>query len=148
MPIEAPITRETDRWLRAVTLGFTEGERRRRHPPVLWAGHPGRPPCRLDLGPCDGPDPALGTDLAAALLVQARFAERRRGGDEDRPPWLWLTRQGGLSDDDQDAQWAAAARAAGVELTVPCPFVVVVRHGWHDPVSGVRRQWVRLRRRS
>lgn len=151
MAIQAPIDAETHRWLRAVTLGFTEGERRRRHPPVLWSGHRDQLPCRLDLAGPDDLDAALRADLAAALLVQARFATRRSGGDEGRAPWLWLTRRGRLDDDGDDggdAEWAGAARAACAELALPCRFVVVVHHGWQDPVSGVRREWVRLRRRS
>lgn len=147
MPVQAPITRETHLWLRALALQFTEGEVRRRHPSVLWAGHPDQPSCRLDLAGTAA-DAGLRTDLVAGLLVQARFRTRRLGGDEGLPPWTWLTRCGRLDDDDRDAEWAAAALAASAELALPCRFVVVVRHGWHDPVSGVRREWVRLRRRS
>lgn len=148
MPVQAPITRETHLVLRALALDFTETERRRRHPPVLWAGHPDQAACRLDLADVGALDAGLRTDMVAGLVVQARFGARRLGGDEARVPWLWLTRSGRVADEDRDAEWAAAALAACGELAMPCPFVVVVRHGWYDPVSGVRREWVRLRRRS
>jgi hypothetical protein len=149
MPVHAPITRDTHRWLRAVVLAHMESEPRRRHPPALHAGHPGRPPCTLDLaGPQAHTDAALRVDLWSALILRARHAARRRGEDEDTSPWLWLTRDGRLDDDREDDAWAGAAVRACTEAGLCCRFVVVVRQGWRDPTTGVRRQWTRLRRRA
>lgn len=149
MPVHAPITRDTHRWLRTVVLAHMESEHRRRHPPALHAAHTGRAPCTLALAAADvHADAALRADLWSALIVRARHAARRRGEDEDASPWLWLTRGGGLDDDCDDDAWAGAALRACAEAGLPCHFVVVVRHGWRDPTTGVRRQWARLRRRT
>lgn len=149
MPVHAPITRDTHRWLRAVVLAHMESEHRRRHPSALHAAHAGRGPCTLVLAGADARvDAALRADLWSALIVQARHAARRRGDDEDAPPWLWLTRDGALDDDRDDDAWAGAALRACAEAGLPCRFVVVVRRGWRDPTTGARRQWSRLRRRT
>jgi len=149
VPVHAPISRHTHRWLRAVVLAHMEGEHRRRHPSTLHAGHPGRPPCTLDLvGPDAQVDATLRVDLWGGLILQARHRARRRGEDEDEAPWLWLTRDGALDDDRDDDAWAGAAVRASAEAGLPCHFVVVVRRGWRDPTTGVRRQWTRLRRRT
>lgn len=149
VPVPAPITRDTHRWLRAVVLAHMESEHRRRHPASLHAAHPGRPVCSLGLAGADaGVDATLRVDLWSALVLRARHAARRRGEDEDAAPWLWLTRDGGLDDDREDHAWAAAAARACAEAGLSCRFVVVVRQGWCDPVTGTRRQWTRLRRRT
>jgi hypothetical protein len=60
---------------------------------------------------------------------------------------VWLTRAGPLDLQDVDAAWLAAARIATAEAGVSLTMVVVTRHGWLDPRSGVRREWKRLRQR-
>ena len=72
----------------------------------------------------------------AALRVRAGV-----GSD----PLVWLTRSGGLELQDVDARWLAASRAAYDEVRAPLAFVVVNRHGWRDPRSGLSRTWVRVR---
>lgn len=149
MPVAAPITRETHRWLRAVVLAHLESERRRRHPVTLHAGHPWRVPCSLELAGADAQlDAALRVDLWAGLILQVRHRARRRGADEDAAPWLWFTRDGRLDEARDDHAWAAAAERACAEAGLPCRVVVVVRQGWRDPTTGAQRQWSRLRRRT
>ena len=83
-----------------------------------------------------------GITFRAAPDVLARVV-RRSGAD----PIIWLTRPGGFELQDVDAQWLAAARAATAEAALGLTLVVVTRHGWTDPRSGVRREWKRLRAR-
>jgi hypothetical protein len=61
---------------------------------------------------------------------------------------LWLTRPGELSPHDDDLRWLGPATWACAALGVPVGLVVVTRRGWFDPVSDVRREWRRLRRRT
>lgn len=61
----------------------------------------------------------------------------------------WVTRGGGTELTDPDADWFAAARTGfarhGLELPA---FFVLNRRGWVDLVSGVERQWYRVRGRA
>jgi hypothetical protein len=81
-------------------------------------------------------DHGLRTEIAGALLRV-----------EDDPPWAWVTRSGPLSWQDVDAAWLSATLAAAAERGVELAFVVVTRHGWIDPRSGVCRRWQRIRGR-
>jgi hypothetical protein len=131
-----PLGRSTRALLRRAVLDHASEERRRVHPPVLHAGVPGGRTATLTLDPTEPSDPGLRTDVVAALRVRA-------GGDG----LVWLTRAGGLELQDVDACWLSAARAAYAEAGAPLTFVVVNRHGWRDPRSGLGRTWARLRPR-
>ncbi|MFM6848569.1 MAG: hypothetical protein ACKOVB_05645 [Terrabacter sp.] len=135
--LRAPIDRRTHEVLRAATLELVEGESRRRFPPVLHAGVPGLSVRHLD--DLRTADAGLRADVALALL--ARAAALTPG------PCLWLTRPGELSTHDDDLRWLGPTSWAAAALGVPVSLVVVTRRGWFDPVSDVRREWRRLRRR-
>ncbi len=77
-------------------------------------------------------------------MVAALLRRSRRSGSV---PMVWLTRAGELDLQDVDVAWMAAARAASAEAGIGLTLVVVNRHGWRDPRSGVRREWKRLRQR-
>lgn len=147
--MEAPLTRAHHHWLRSLVLAHHDVEHRRRHPPALHAAYPGHPHADLPLDVDDLArlDEALRVELWEGLVVRARWeAGLRERSPVPEGPWLWLTREGSLDDDEPDAVWLRSVHAAAAETGVLCPFVIVVRNGWRDPVSGVRRQWVRLRR--
>jgi len=135
--LQAPIDRDTHRVLRAAVLELVEGERRHRFPTVLHAGVPGRSLRHVEEPPL--PDAGLRADVVLSLLLRAASA--------GRPPLLWLTRPGELSPHDDDLRWLGPARWAASSLGLPTGLVVVTRKGWYDPVSDVRREWRRLRRR-
>ncbi|MGC4112509.1 MAG: hypothetical protein QM747_19220 [Nocardioides sp.] len=82
-------------------------------------------------------DHGLRTDIVGAAL--------RAHGD---PGWVWVKRSGPLDLQDVDAAWLGPAVAAAGEREVDLTFVVVTRHGWIDPRSGLRREWKRVRRRG
>jgi hypothetical protein len=134
--LSEPLGPHTRSLLRRAVLDHASGERRRVHPPVLHVGVPGERVAALTLDPAEPTDPGLRTDVVAALRVRA-------GGDG----FVWLTRAGGLELQDVDACWLSAARAAYAEAGAPLAFVVVNRHGWCDPRSGLGRTWIRLRPR-
>jgi hypothetical protein len=131
-----PLARHTRTLLRRAVLDHASEERRRVHPPALHVGVPGGRVASLTLDPGEPTDPGLRADLVAALRVRA--------GDDGL---VWLTRAGGLELQDVDACWLSAARAAYAEAGAPLDFVVVNRHGWRDPRSGLGRTWARLRPR-
>ncbi len=138
MALQAPINRHTHRILRAATLQLIEGETRRHFPSTLHAGEPGHSVRHVEDPPA--PDAGLRADVALALLQQgARLTPH---------PCLWLTRPGELSPHDDDLRWLGPTEWAGACLGSPVRLVVVTRRGWFDPVSGVRREWRRLRRRT
>jgi len=125
--------------LRRATLDHALSERRRLFTPALHVGSPGGVEAVLALEPGERLDHALRTDLVAAL--------RHRVAGEVPGPVTWLTRPGDLALQDLDALWLAAARAAWAEADTSLTLVVVNRHGWRDPRSGLTRTWRRLRRR-
>ena len=84
-------------------------------------------------------DAGLRADIALALL--------RRAGASTPRPLVWLTRPGELSAHDEDLLWLGPVSWAVAALGQHASPVVVTRRGWFDPVSGVRREWRRLRRR-
>lgn len=136
--LQAPIDRHTHAVLRAATLQLIEHERGRRFPPILHAGEPGRSVRHVEDPPLR--DAGLRSDVALALLRHAMTLTPR--------PCLWLTRPGELSPHDDDLRWLGPTTWACAALGSPLGLVVVTRRGWYDPVSDVRREWRRLRRRS
>jgi hypothetical protein len=134
-----PLPRDLRAALRRAALDHALSERRRHFTPALHVGTPGGPQAVLALEPDTRLDHTLRTDVVAALLVRAA----REGAGS----LVWLTRPGGLELQDLDAAWLAAARAASAEAGAPLTLVVVNRHGWRDPRSGLARTWTRLRRR-
>lgn len=136
MALQAPVDRHTHLVLRSAVLELRERERRQRFPARLHAGLPG-PGCpSVEVTPDTGF--GLRADLALALL-------HRAAGDRARP-CVWLTRPGELVVEDADLAWGRAVRWAAAALGRTDDLVVVTRRGWFDPVSGVRREWRRLRR--
>lgn len=127
--------RRTHLVLRAATLELVQGEHRRRFPAAVHAGVPGRSAIHHDDPPAA--DQGLRADVALALLRRAR--------DLGPVTFVWLTRPGELSPHDVDLRWLGAVRWACAATGTPTSLVVVTRRGWFDPVSGVRREWRRLR---
>ncbi|HEY0645051.1 MAG TPA: hypothetical protein VGD39_16600 [Nocardioides sp.] len=138
MALTAPIDRHTHVVLRAATLELVEGEARRRFPTTLHAGVPGRSVRHVEDPPLA--DAGLRADVVLSLVRRASSLSPR--------PVLWLTRPGELSPHDDDLRWLGPATWACAALGVPVGLVVVTRRGWFDPVSDVRREWRRLRRRT
>jgi hypothetical protein len=136
-----PLARRTNALLREAVLAHVRAERRRVHPEVLHVGVPGGPVAALPLDAVEPSDPGLRADVVAALRVRAD----RDGPADPAESLVWLTRAGGLELQDVDVRWLTAARAAYDEAGAPLSFVVVTRHGWRDPRSGLSRTWVRLR---
>lgn len=130
-----PAERAWERRARAAVLELARTETRRRHPALLHVGDPDGPVGVVvdDLGL----DHALRTDALGALLWRHR----------DQDPLVWLTRTGPLAWQDVDARWFAAFRSARSEVLVGGDFLVVTRHGWHDPATGTSRTWKRIRDR-
>ncbi|HSF37722.1 MAG TPA: hypothetical protein VLA70_16475, partial [Nocardioides sp.] len=135
--LQAPIDRYTHAVLRAATLELVEGEARRRFSVAVHAGMPGHSVRHVEDPPL--PDAGLRADVVLALL--------RSSGALVPRPLLWLTRPGELSPHDDDLCWLGPAAWAARALGMPASLVVVTRRGWFDPVSGVRREWRRLRPR-
>lgn len=142
--IEEPVPGAQQALLRRVVIEHKRAERRRRFPPVLHVGWPGRPevgrvgePAWRRSGNEEELDHGLRCDLLSALL--------RRAPDGDLI--AWLSRPGGLDLQDVDAAWLRAVSAVAAETGRVLPFVVVTQRGWRDPRSGVGREWRRLRQR-
>ncbi|HEX3223549.1 MAG TPA: hypothetical protein VHR35_13350 [Nocardioides sp.] len=135
MPVlSAPLSVADGRTLRQAVLDLATTDRRRRIPPALHLGVPGGPTLTI---PDDRAwDHAQRSEIAGAAL--------RATGDA---PWAWVTRSGPLAVQDVDAAWLRAVVAAAAEREVDVAFVVVTRHGWLDPRSGLRREWLRIRHR-
>lgn len=135
MPVlSAPLSVSDGRTLRQAVLDLATADRRRHIPPALHLGVPGGPALTI---PDDRAwDHALRSEIAGAAL--------RATGDV---PWAWVTRSGPLAVQDVDAAWLRAVVTAAAEREVDVAFVVVTRHGWLDPRSGLRREWLRIRHR-
>ena len=138
LALRAPIDRRTHQVLRGAVLELVEGEPRRRFPVVLHAGVPGRSVRHVEDPPLA--DAGVRADVALALVRGARAL--------GAGPFVWLTRPGQLSTHDHDLRWLGPVSWACSSVGEPAGLVVVTRHGWFDPVSDVRREWRRLRRRS
>jgi hypothetical protein len=134
-----PLTTRLRRALRQAVLDHAVAERRQAHPAILHVGLPGARQTVHPVRPEEPTDQALRADVVAAMI-------RRLGADGT--PLVWLTRPGELVDQDVDAAWLGGARQAYGEAGLPLVYVVVNRHGWRDPRSGLQASWVRLRRRS
>jgi hypothetical protein len=137
--IQEPVGSSQYAVLRRAVLDHVRAERRRWFPPLLHAGVPGGLEEVFAVAPEEALDQALRADVVAALLQRLR-----RPGLQ---PVVWLTRPGDPDLQDVDAAWLAGARAASAEAGLALTFVVVTRHGWRDPRSGVGREWKRLRAR-
>ena len=137
LALRAPIDRHTHHVLRSAVLEHVEREHRRRFPTVLHAGVPGRSIVHVEDPPLA--DAGARADLAVALVVRARAMAPR--------PVVWLTRPGELHAHDDDLRWLGPVAWACGSIGEPVGLVVVTRRGWFDPVSGVRREWRRLRPR-
>ena len=135
MPVlREPLSAADHRALRTAVLQLARSARVRRVPPSLHVGVPGGPTTSVYDDP--GWDHGLRTEIVgAALRARADSA------------WVWVTRSGPLSLQDVDAAWLGPTVAAAAEREVDVAFVVVTRHGWTDPRSGLRREWKRIRSR-
>lgn len=135
--LHEPLPRDLERTLRLAVLRHVESEPRRRHPTVVHVGLPDDHESVFACAPGDPADLGVRTDVLLALLARA---------PQDRP-LVWITRPGELVTQDDDACWVAATRAASGELGRRVELVLVGRHGWRDPRSGLSRTWKRLRPR-
>ncbi len=135
--LQEPLSPPLHRLLRQAVLDHAGSERRRAFAPRLHVGRPGATVVVFALQDGESADHALRCDVVGAMVRRSR-----RPGPV---PMVWLTRRGELDPQDADLGWLAAARAAYGELDLPLLMVVVNRHGWRDPRSGVARSWTRLR---
>jgi hypothetical protein len=115
-------------------LHLATTDHRRHVPPVLHVGQPGG--AVLDVADDPTWDHGLRTEIVGAVLRARRD-----------PPWVWVTRSGPLSMQDVDAAWLGPTIAAAAERGTDPAYVVVTRHGWFDPRSGLRAEWKRIRPR-
>lgn len=134
-PLATPLRRA----LRQAVLDHAVAERRQAHLPILHVGLPGARKVIHPVRPDEPTDHSLRADIVAAMVRRVAMAGL---------PLAWLTRPGELIDQDVDAEWLAGARQAFGEAGLALVFVVVNRHGWRDPRSGLQLSWVRMRRRS
>jgi hypothetical protein len=135
MPVlREPLALADGRLLRLAVLTLARTDRRRHIPPCLHMGVPGGVVSTV----ADDPDwdHGLRTEIVGAVL--------RAQGD---PAWVWVTRSGPLTLQDVDAAWLGPTVAAAAERGADVAFVVVTRHGWTDPRSGLRQEWKRIRHR-
>jgi hypothetical protein len=133
--LQEPLPSPTARLLRRAVLDLAVCEHRRHFAPALHTGVPGGPVISLTDDPTW--DHGLRTDIVATVLSAV-------GGE---PPLTWLTRSGTGSLHDVDAAWLGPVLTAYAERDGDATFVVVTRHGWTDPRSGLGRRWKRIRRR-
>ncbi|RYB92140.1 hypothetical protein EUA93_17375 [Nocardioides oleivorans] len=143
--MQAPIDRHTHVVLRHAVLDLLETDSRRCFPSVLHAGVPGR--CTWHVDESAAPGAEAGADPGAGMRADVVLALLRRASVLTPRPCLWLTRPGELTPHDTDLRWLGPSAWAASALGMPVGLVVVTRRGWFDPVSGVRREWRRLRRR-
>ena len=133
--IVEPVPPATACQLRQAVLALVTIERRHRFPAVLHVGTPGGAASSV---PDDRTwDAGLRADVAGALL------RRVAGGTTT----AWVTRPGSLVLQDVDADWLGPLLRSADENDVELTYVVVTRHGWVDPRTGVHRVWKRIRDR-
>jgi hypothetical protein len=136
MPVlREPLSAADRRLLRIAVLQLATGDHRRHVPPGLHVGVPGGP--TTTVSDDRAWDHGLRTEIVGAMLRAAHD-----------PPWVWVTRSGPLALQDVDAAWLGPVVAAMAERRVDPAYVVVTRHGWTDPRSGLTQEWKRIRRRS
>lgn len=136
--LREPVDRAVQRLLRQAVLDHASSEHRKVFPPALHVGVPGAASRRFEIE--ESLDHALRVDIVETML--------RRAVEKQVVPLLWLTRRGPMAAHDVDAAWSAAVHAAGGELGLGLGLVVVTRHSWHDPRSGVCRTWKRIRQKG
>ncbi len=135
MPVlREPVPLADRRLLRTAVLLLATGDHRRHVPPRLHVGVPGGPTTTVADEP--GWDHGLRTEIVGAVLRHRRD-----------PAWVWVSRSGPLTLQDVDAAWLGATLAAAAERGVDVAYVVVTRHGWTDPRSGLSQKWRRIRQR-
>jgi hypothetical protein len=135
MPVlREPVPLHHRRLLRSAVLRLATTDHRRHVPPCLHIGVPGGPTTTVDDDP--GWDHGLRTEMVGAVLRLRRD-----------PPWVWVTRSGPLTVQDVDAAWLGPTVSAAAERGVDVAYVVVTRHGWSDPRSGLSQEWKRIRQR-
>jgi hypothetical protein len=127
------------RTLRQAVLDHAVAERRQAHLPILHLGLPGARQVVHPVRPDEPTDHSLRADVVAAMVRRLAMTGL---------PLVWLTRPGELVDQDVDTDWLAGARQAFGEAGLPLVYVVVNRHGWRDPRSGLQASWARMRLRS
>lgn len=136
MPVlRAPLELAERRLLRTAVLALATSDHRRHVPATLHVGCPGGELTTVADDP--GWDHGLRTEIVGAMLRARRD-----------PCWVWVTRSGPLTLQDADAAWLGPTLAAAAERGVDVAYVVVTRHGWTDPRSGLRQEWKRIRQRS
>jgi hypothetical protein len=136
MPVlRAPLPLAERRLLRTAVLALATTDHRRHIPATLHVGVPGGPVTTV----ADDPDwdHGLRTEIVGAVLRALRD-----------PPWVWVTRSGPMSVQDADAAWLGPTLTAAAERGADVAYVVVTRHGWADPRSGLRQEWQRIRQRD
>lgn len=139
--IVEPVPNGLERLLRRAVLDHATSESRRVFDPSVHVGVPGLVTTRFEL-PAE-----LEATLDHALRVDVLEAMVRRVRRPGPPPLVWVTRRGPLDLSDADLAWLAATGTAAAELATSLPMVIVERHGWRDPRTGVGRTWRRLRQR-
>jgi hypothetical protein len=133
--LKEPLAPRTTRVLRRAVLDLALHQRRARVPPTLHTGLPGGP--AVSVGDDPTWDHGLRTEIVATVL----------GAVAEPTALTWLTRSGTGALHDVDAAWLGPVLAAYGEQGRDPTFVVVTRHGWTDPRSGVGRRWKRIRQR-
>jgi hypothetical protein len=136
--IDEPVPSQLRALLRRAVLDLAERERRRVFPPALHVGVPGGTLATFDQADGEPLDLTLRVDVVEAMI--------RSLGRTPAPPLVWLSRPGPLDTQDVDLCWLAASAAAAAELDLELRMVVVDRHGWRDPRTGVGHRWTHLRR--
>jgi hypothetical protein len=135
MPVlREPVPLLHRRLLRTAVLQLATHDHRRHVRPSLHVGVPGG----LTTTVADDPgwDHGLRTEIVGAVLRARRD-----------PPWVWVTRSGPLTLQDVDAAWLGPVVSASAERGADLTYVVVTRHGWTDPRSGLSQEWKRIRQR-
>lgn len=130
-----PVPVQLRRQLRRAVVDLAGGRARRRFAAIVHAGTPGGSARRVPAA--WGRDFDLRCQVASALRESVRPACPR--------PLLWLTRPGAPQWHDLDAAWLGALLHAAAETGDDLTFVVVTRHGWYDPRTGVSQVWSRVR---
>lgn len=130
-----PVSRADLFRLRTAVANLAVAHRRRRFPPQLHLGVPPLPTISYDEWSPGALDHGLRVDVVSALVARSPAADQ----------WLWLTRPGPPTWEDEDGAWWRAVRAVAAERARPMAFVVVTPTGWHAPATGATRVWKRIR---